>query len=289
MGNLTSYYNDFVVYDMRSAFSKEPSDIQSCPFCKTLLIRTKLKASSLATEDSHCDSLLPVYESTHSFKCPCCHWWCVREKWTLYELTFGSYDYLITGLHQRYKVFNLFEPLMLATEILMQDPQQKFLLSKEIKEQELVIANAMKPFFQPIKVEYIGSGLDENGAGMVGLYYVTNNETSFLLIIRQSLTGWINFEAVEIINGLYPVNNGTQDLVVTSVKQINGHGRKSRLKSRTYQVTIHNPNSPQSLFSNIKEQELTSWDIISQAQSLYDDVRKLPDFVCVAFLNDRSD
>ena len=167
----------------------------------------------------------------------------------------------------------------------MQDQQQKLLLSKEIKEQELVIANAMKPFFQLIKVEYIGSGLKGKAAGMVGLFSVTHIETAFLLIIRQSLTGWINFEAVEIINGLCPVNDGIQDLVVASVKQINGHGKKSGLKSRTCQVAIHNPNSAQTIFSNIKHQELKSWDIISQAQALYDDVRKLPDFVGEAFFN----
>ncbi len=139
MSRIANNYSDFVVYDIRPAFEKEPSDLIDCPFCSSLLTRSCLEQSYVVKISSLDKSLIPLHHGTHSFSCPNCCWYSVRERWSFYELENGSYDYLVTGVIRFWNIAELIGPLAIVTDYLRQSKLQANCLSLDPGLQELVV------------------------------------------------------------------------------------------------------------------------------------------------------
>jgi predicted RNA-binding Zn-ribbon protein involved in translation (DUF1610 family) len=93
MGFSTSL--NYVVYDLRSYFSKQPGDLRLCPNCGKDISVFKLPPSKAVT-DFLAGAIIPSHEFSVLYKCKDCHWWAVRESWGDREVNDGP-DCLIVG------------------------------------------------------------------------------------------------------------------------------------------------------------------------------------------------
>lgn len=280
MGNWQAHYNDFIVYDIRSAWNREPGHLNHCPFCNNAISPVKLQPSDVVKADMDCHTLIPIYHGTHAFSCSHCGWWAIREQWSLYECVFGSYDYLITGVLQRWNIAALLEPLAMATECLQQNRAQPASLCQDIAEQTQAIANVMDPYWPKSKVCHLGNGADEKGH--YGLFLIDNAAISFLVILKQSQSGWLNLEVVESINGYFPAMHSQPAIEISSARLINRQQPKSKIKRRISNVEIKTE-SLQLLFPSALSSAF-SWEQLSKLPNLYDDRHPLPDSLTTAFL-----
>jgi hypothetical protein len=263
---LKSSYKDFVVYNMRTGFNVEPKEPKSCPFCKSALISSTVKRSSFAEEYLSDHRLIPIYYGTYSYACPACEWWCVREKFALCELENATSDFLITGVQQRWDVSDWLELAGAATEFTRQDKENNKWLFENVLKQEQSLIDFMNQNGLPIQTHYLGSGQDEKG--QFNLFVIQKNHEVFLIILNQALSGWIDFEMVEIVIGVIPsVDGSTQEVLITSSRQIQNPGKKTRIKSRTRKLKIVNKVQAQLIFPNDPDQNKWTWDRLSEVES----------------------
>lgn len=277
--NLKNCFKDFAVYGMRTGFNVRPNVPKSCPFCKSALLSSTLKRSNFAEEYLSDHALIPLYFGTYSYTCPACDWWCVREMFTLCELQNADIDYLITGVHQRWDVSDWLELLSLAS----QDQENNGWLFDNVLKQEQSIMDLMNQNGLPIQAHYLGNGHDEKG--QFNLFVIQKNQEVFLIILNQALSGWIDFEIVEIVIGILPSTDGsTQEVLITSSRQIQHPGKKIRLKSRTRKVKIFNETQAQLIFHKVPCQNKWTWNKLSQIESIYSEILQIPDIIKASFL-----
>lgn len=281
MNDLAVNYREFVVYEMLSAFNKRAIEISCCPFCNKLLTVSEVQPSESVKADLAYESLMPVYHGTHAYSCSGCGWWSVSERWSLYEHQFANYDYLITGVCRRWDIKSWLEPLRLASEYLQQNrPQLDFLL-KSMVEQEQAIAQALTVYWQETQVDYLGCGSDEEGK--FNVFVINKTTISFLVILKQKLSGWINLEAVEIVNGVYPNAETATNMMITCAWQVKQSESKFKVKRHCSVFVIHDPATARGLISETPNKETVAWDKISKLKTLYDAPRPLPKIMCKFF------
>ncbi len=83
---------DYVVYDLRSYFPKQPGDLRLCPNCGNTISVSNLSPSQVVT-DSLAGATIPCHEFSVLYKCEGCLWWAIRESWGDREASDGP-DYL---------------------------------------------------------------------------------------------------------------------------------------------------------------------------------------------------
>jgi hypothetical protein len=86
----------YIVYNLRSFFSRPPGDIAICPDCEHSIVSADLKPSKRVSEDLSDRSARAVHFCSRLYSCMSCRWWAVRESWSLYVLGV-DYDFLIVG------------------------------------------------------------------------------------------------------------------------------------------------------------------------------------------------
>ena len=84
------------VYNLRTYFSKQPGDIRCCPACGSALSLSTIQPSKGVAEQISDVGLIPTYDFSQLYECRVCHWWAVRESWSLLEI-YQDYDYLVVG------------------------------------------------------------------------------------------------------------------------------------------------------------------------------------------------
>lgn len=90
-------FHNFLAYNIRSYFNKQPGHLLGCAQCGAALHVRNLAPSACVKRDLDCAGLMPVHHYSRLFTCPDCGWWYVREFWVLYELNDGCLDFLIVG------------------------------------------------------------------------------------------------------------------------------------------------------------------------------------------------
>jgi hypothetical protein len=71
---------NYVVYDLRSYFSRQPGDIRLCPRCENNISVFNLTPSKAVT-DCLAGAIIPSHEFSVLYECKGCHWWAIRESW----------------------------------------------------------------------------------------------------------------------------------------------------------------------------------------------------------------
>lgn len=276
----TKYYSQYAVYDIRSAFKTEPPDLINCPFCKALLARSKLAPSIEVKTDTKWNSAIPVYESTHLFSCPICQWWCVRERWSLYECVFASYDYLVTGILRYWDIANILEPLANAELDVWQSYKRCSLLAENIETQEQALTKILAKYWPEQTFYSLGYGFDEKRA--YRLFFSHHTATPLMVLLSQTLSGCLNLDVVEAINAYFPAIHPNQRIEITSARLIKRQHTKHKLKRQTCNIELTN----QSLESIIESgsNDNASWEKLSQLSGLYDSPRNLPESLKNMFL-----
>lgn len=90
--NLNTSAN-YVVYDMRSYFARQPGHLSLCPNCGKNISVMNISPSKVVT-DSLTAATMPSHEFSVLYKCEACHWWAIRESWGDREGSDGP-DYLV--------------------------------------------------------------------------------------------------------------------------------------------------------------------------------------------------
>jgi len=94
---LPHVYSEYIVYNMRSSFSKKPGQPKRCPKCNAPLNGSVLKPSQSVRFDLHSKDLLTNHRYTYLFTCDNCKWWCFRENWKSNRIKNYIYDFLVAG------------------------------------------------------------------------------------------------------------------------------------------------------------------------------------------------
>ena len=71
---------NYVVYDLRSYFARQPGHLRLCPNCGKNIAIINLSPSKVVT-DSLAGAAIPSHEFSILYKCEGCHWWAIRESW----------------------------------------------------------------------------------------------------------------------------------------------------------------------------------------------------------------
>jgi hypothetical protein len=83
----------YVTYNLRTYFSQEPGQPDTCPRCAAGLSRSSIAPSIEALNDLEA-CIIPDRGYTLLFICRECGWWCIRELWG--DAEYGGYgDYLV--------------------------------------------------------------------------------------------------------------------------------------------------------------------------------------------------
>lgn len=86
----------YTVYDLTARFSRQPREMRACPRCGNSLVIASIKPSHCVAMELSDPHLIPVHGFSRLLKCSACHWWAIRESWTLCEWG-KEYDFLIVG------------------------------------------------------------------------------------------------------------------------------------------------------------------------------------------------
>ena len=87
---------NYVVYDLRSYFSRQPGHLRLCPNCGENISVLNLSPSKLVT-NFLAGATIPCHEFSVLYKCKACHWWAIRESWGDREGSDGPDCLIISG------------------------------------------------------------------------------------------------------------------------------------------------------------------------------------------------
>lgn len=92
-------FQNYAVYDLRAAFSRQPGNPTRCLHCGEALALSQVSPSQ--TVKDHLNDFLNLY-TTHDFSllyfCENCHWWCIRESWSWREFSNADFDFIVVGV-----------------------------------------------------------------------------------------------------------------------------------------------------------------------------------------------
>ena len=71
---------NYVAYDLRGYFSRQPGDLRICPSCGMNISVVHLSPSKVVA-DFLAVALIPSHEFSVLYECKSCHWWAIRESW----------------------------------------------------------------------------------------------------------------------------------------------------------------------------------------------------------------
>jgi hypothetical protein len=94
---LPHVYSEYIVYNMRSSFTKKPGQPTRCPKCGAPLNGSVIKPSQSVRFDLHSRDLLANHRYTYLFTCDNCKWWCFRENWKSNRIKNYICDFLVAG------------------------------------------------------------------------------------------------------------------------------------------------------------------------------------------------
>ncbi len=86
---------NYVVYDLRSYFRRQPGHLRLCPNCGKDISVSALSPSKSVT-DFLALATIPLHEFSVLYQCEDCHWWGIRESWSDRESSYDP-DCLIVG------------------------------------------------------------------------------------------------------------------------------------------------------------------------------------------------
>ena len=87
---------NYVTYDMRSYFSRQPGALHSCHDCGQAIFISNLEPSMAVVEDL-VGAGIPCHEFSVLYRCKACHWWAIRESWGDREIGYDGPDNLVVG------------------------------------------------------------------------------------------------------------------------------------------------------------------------------------------------
>lgn len=90
-------HSDFLVYDIKAAYSRRPGQPILCPKCGGLLKGSSIQPSLGVRKDLHKIELAEYHRFSYLFTCENCKWWCIRENWKSVEKQNTICDYLVAG------------------------------------------------------------------------------------------------------------------------------------------------------------------------------------------------
>ncbi len=90
-------HSDFLVYDIKAAYTRKPGQPILCPKCGGLLKGSSIQPSLGVRKDLHKIELAENHRFSYLFTCDNCKWWCIRENWKSVEKQNTIYDFLVAG------------------------------------------------------------------------------------------------------------------------------------------------------------------------------------------------
>jgi hypothetical protein len=269
-------YPEHVVYRIRSAFEREPNDFHDCPMCSAQLDVSALAPSVSVQADLRDARLIPIHDASTLFHCGTCHWWCFRETWSLYELHDATYDFLVVGCMKRWDVSSSLVALSRLGDLIREDRRSNGWSFEDQQSQTSALMNALAIACNPPRVEFLGISVDD--VGPANLYQV-DGFSGELLVLSQTANGWIDVEAVEVINGIYDPQSLHPKFGITSVRQFHSKTGKPKQKRRVRLIELSSPDRLLPLLAFGETERPAPWLNLLQKPDLYTSSQELPVFL----------
>ena len=268
---LPAPYRGFVVYDLRLTAAVEADVFNACPFCESRLQRQALPPSREVTASLAHRGLIPIYHGTDGYRCECCSWWAIRERWSLYEMEYASYDFLIAGIVKRWDVDSLLPPLIESERQLQQAWCASDFFALPVLDQRQWLERALSNCLPLAEIRYLGDACEVSR--QAGIFSLRNAADEYWLVVRSSTSGWIMVDAVQSVNGYRQTENGDLTVLIYCARQRRQTPSGRKTNHRYYWVRLPND----ALFKLDADcNSAPDWDVLSQIPNLYDDPLAAP-------------
>jgi len=229
-------------------------------------VKSEAACSWEVREDMKDFQLIPYHAGTHRFDCEHCHWWCVREQWSLYELSHADADYVVAPIVQRWMVNDWLRPLELIANDLNAEFHPQDLFAGDMDQHLQLLTGALANHWPDNVIELLCCGADSKSR--FGCYRVQHLDMSFLMILRQTETMWYSLEVIETVNSIC-YDHDTAILDVSTVRQITHPTKlKHRLKQGCSDIKIP-VERLDALFPSACESQVDDWEKLAELPSLY--------------------
>ena len=264
-------YSDYVSYNMRTYFLKQPKTIiGQCPMCAGNIMRSEISASKRVREDLDDSSLIPVHDFSFLYKCEKCCWWSIREGWTLCEYD-RELDYLITGIAKKWNLSDKNMPISILRDYFELKKSSFEFKVLDANVFEKLIAECLRYEYHPCEVHHVGArgGKGDNGIDL----YLIKDDNEWLIQVKRRLTDQPEpIETIRLLNGVLLRDGKHYGMVVSSANTFTKNAKDETMirTSGAYSVKLIDRGNILSMLSKIPRQQ-EPWSIALDNDKVYED------------------